>query len=312
MAFRDELETLGKTAVDHKDGIRTEEATKTAFVMPFIRVLGYNIFDPKEVVPEFVADVPGKKGEKVDYAIVKDGQPIMLVECKWCGDDLAFHHHDSQLIHYFNATSARFGVLTNGIRYKFYTDLEKSNIMDEEPFLDFNITHMEEAVIEVLKRFYKSDFDPGKIMLIASELKYGNKIRAIIAKEFADPTSPFVKFFAGQVYQGKLTEKVISHFTEIVKKSLDQFINDKIRDLKEPPEPPKEPPTSFGHRAGTQGAAIDAAIAKGGTIQDIAKAAAVSVGRAKSHIRHLIKDHNNVEVKIEKGVYSIEQKKEGK
>lgn len=95
--------------------------------MPFFSLLGYDVFDPHEFIPEFTADVGIKKGEKVDYAITKDGKPIILIEAKWCGDNL--EKHGSQLFRYFGTTSAKFGILTNGIIYKFYTDLDESNKM---------------------------------------------------------------------------------------------------------------------------------------------------------------------------------------
>ena len=37
--------------------IGTKESTKTALVMPFINALGYDVFNPFEVAPEFTADV---------------------------------------------------------------------------------------------------------------------------------------------------------------------------------------------------------------------------------------------------------------
>ena len=138
MDFIDELRSLVTRIMNTKDMIQTEEATKNAMVMPFIHLLGYNVFDPLEVTPELISDVGTKKGEKVDYAILKDGKPIILFECKKCGGDLSINHA-SQLFRYFHVTEARFGILTNGILYRFFTDLEQPNKMDEKPFLEFDI-----------------------------------------------------------------------------------------------------------------------------------------------------------------------------
>ena len=74
MEFTDQLAALSTRAIKQKDIIKTEEATKNALVMPFIQALGYDVFDPSEVIPEYIADVGSKKGEKVDYAIVADGK----------------------------------------------------------------------------------------------------------------------------------------------------------------------------------------------------------------------------------------------
>ena len=122
---------------------------------PFFRALGYDTTDPTEVVPEFTADIGTKRGEKVDFAIVKDKSPVMLFECKWCGTELS-NEHTSQLYRYFGVTETRFGVLTNGIVYWFYSDLEQPNKMDSKPFLEFNMLDIKEPLVEELKKFTKS------------------------------------------------------------------------------------------------------------------------------------------------------------
>ncbi|MBX9920858.1 MAG: type I restriction enzyme HsdR N-terminal domain-containing protein, partial [Mycolicibacterium frederiksbergense] len=137
MAFSDGLAGLAKKIRDTRHSVLTEEATKNAFIMPFIsNVLGYDVFDPSEVVPEFIADVGVKKGEKVDYAIFRDGQVQILMECKKIGDPLDLRYA-SQLFRYFAVTSARIAILTNGQQYHVYTDGDMPNRMDEKPFLMF-------------------------------------------------------------------------------------------------------------------------------------------------------------------------------
>lgn len=228
MDFKDQIKQLGERVVRLKDQIQTEEATKNAFIMPLIQALGYDIFNPLEVVPEFTADIGIKKGEKVDYAIIKDGQPIILIECKWWGENLDVHN--SQLFRYFHTTKSKFGLLTNGIQFRFYTDLIEVNKMDEKPFLEFDFTNMKEQTISELKKFHKSYFDLNSIVNSASELKYSGEIKNIMTNELNAPTPNFVKFFLRQVYSGQATEKVMIQFTEIVKKSLNQLISDIISD----------------------------------------------------------------------------------
>jgi len=121
MDFKDQIKRLGEKVLKLRDQIQTEEATKNAFIMPFIHALGYDIFNPEEVIPEFIADIGIKKGEKVDYAIQRNGMPVMLIECKWCNDCLDVY--SSQLFRYFHTTQSRFALLTNGVSYLFYTDL---------------------------------------------------------------------------------------------------------------------------------------------------------------------------------------------
>lgn len=228
MDFKDNILQLTEKIAKQKDAIVTEEGTKNAFIMPMIAALGYDIFNPFEVVPELDCDLIKKKGEKIDYAIMKDEQPILLIECKHWKQKLNLH--DTQLQKYFVASNARFGVLTNGIEYRFYTDLEKANIMDEKPFLIIDMLDLSDADIGQLKKFHKSYYNESDILSTASELKYTTEIKSILNREFISPTPDFVKFFLRQVYDGQATQKVVDQFTPIVKKSISSVVNDIISD----------------------------------------------------------------------------------
>ena len=226
MDFKDSIKQLADKVVQLKEGIQTEEATKNAFIMPFINVLGYDVFNPLEVVPELDCDLVKKKGEKIDYSIIKDGQPIILIECKHWKQNLSLHN--TQLARYFVASKAKFGILTNGIRYLFYTDLENQNIMDEKPFLEFDITDIKDFQIEELKKFHKSYFDIGNILNSASELKYASELKNIFATEILNPTPEIVKYFAKKVYDGVLTAKLQEQFAELVKRAINSYISEQI------------------------------------------------------------------------------------
>lgn len=226
MDFKDAILQLADRIGKLKDNIATEEATKNAFIMPMISALGYDVFNPLEVVPELDCDLVKKKGEKIDYAIIKDGVPILLIECKHIDQDLNLH--DTQLQKYFVASNARFGVLTNGIEYRFFTDLDKQNIMDERPFLVVNMLDISDADIEQLKKFHKSYYDVDEILSTAQELKYMTDVKAILNKEFANPSKDFVKYIIRPIYQGQIKENVIDLFTPIVKKSIASIIKERI------------------------------------------------------------------------------------
>lgn len=219
---------LGQKVPKLKESMYTEEATKTALIMPFLAALGYNVFDPTEVLPEFTCDIGTKKGEKIDYAILSGGKPIILIECKHWQQDLNLH--DNQLLRYFNVSSAKFGVLTNGIVYRFYTDLEEPNKMDEIPFLEINIEDLNDARIDELKKFHKSYFDVEKVLSTANELKYLGELRTIIQSEFSKPSNDFVRFLGKQVYSGVLTQRVVEELTPLVKRSIDGYVNEIISD----------------------------------------------------------------------------------
>ena len=229
MDFIDKIRELAARVSKQLEHIQTEEATKNALIMPFIAALGYNVFDPTEVTPELNADVGIKKGEKVDYAILRDSKPIILFECKHHAADLS-KVHASQLYRYFSVTTARFGVLTNGIVYWFFTDLEAPNKMDAKPFFEFNLLDIKEQAVEELKKFTKSAFDLNNILTTASELKYTREIRRIMAEQMQEPSDEFVKFFAAQVYQGRMTQTVREQFAQFTRQALKQFINDQINE----------------------------------------------------------------------------------
>jgi hypothetical protein len=226
MDFKDSIKQISERIENLKANLPTEEATKTALIMPFINALGYDIFNPLEVLPEMSCDIGTKKGEKIDYAILKDGEPIILIECKHWEQDLNLH--DNQLLRYFNVSKAKFGVLTNGIIYRFYTDLAEPNIMDDKPFLEVNLLDLKDTQIEELKKFHRSYFDVDTILSSASELKYTGELKTAISKEFASPTPDLVKYFGKQVYDGVFTPKVLEQFTSLVKRSINNYINDII------------------------------------------------------------------------------------
>jgi hypothetical protein len=228
MEFKDQIKQLGEKVLKLRDQIQTEEATKSAFVLPFIQALGYDIFNPMEVVPEFVTDYGAKNVEKVDYAILKENQPVLVIECKNHIENLEKHY--TQLHKYFHLTKARFALLTNGVQYLFYTDLDSANKMDEKPFFSFDITKIKEPQIKELAKFHKSGFDINTILTTASELKYSNAIKHVLLSELTNPTSDFVKYFVKRVYDGIATEKVMLQFTEIVRKTFDQTFNDIVND----------------------------------------------------------------------------------
>jgi hypothetical protein len=226
MDFKDHIKQLGARVLKLKDSTQTEEATKNAFIMPFIQALGYDVFNPLEVVPEFISDIGIKKGEKIDYAIFRDGNPTILIECKHWKENLDVH--DGQLLRYFHVSKAKFGLLTNGIIYRFYSDLVEPNKMDTKPFLDFNISEIKDVQIEELKKFHATFFDADSIVNTASELKYMNELKQLIQQELLNPSSEIVKHFAKQVYPNNISAKVLEQFTNLTKKAIQQHISDLI------------------------------------------------------------------------------------
>jgi len=228
MEFSDQIKQFAKRVQAIKDTILTEEATKTAIIMPFFAMLGYDVFNPQEFVPEFVADVGIKKGEKVDYAIMRDGQPSILIECKAVTEKL--EKHDSQLFRYFGTTTAKFAILTNGLSYRFYTDLDNSNKMDSMPFLSVDILSVKDSQLPQLQKFCKSEFDVDSIFSAASELRYLSEFKSTLSAELENPSDDFVRFFLQSCYSAPKTQVVIERFRPLVKKALAEYINENMKE----------------------------------------------------------------------------------
>ncbi|CAD5898835.1 MAG: type I restriction endonuclease [Bacilli bacterium] len=226
--FKEDLKFLSNRVSTLKESIGTEEATKTSLIMPFFQLLGYDVFNPTEFVPEFTADVGIKKGEKVDYAIILDSIPVMLVEAKSINEKLT--KHDSQLFRYFGTTTSRFGILTNGEEYKFFTDLDEPNKMDSTPFLTINLTNLKENQIPEIAKFHKENFDIDTITSSASELKYLNNLKSFLSEQLESPSDEFVKYFVSEIFEGLKTKTTLDRFSPIIKKGLNQFITEKVNE----------------------------------------------------------------------------------
>ncbi|WP_334149795.1 type I restriction endonuclease [Microbacterium sp.] len=230
MEFAERLDSLATKVKNQATAIGTEEATKNAFVMPFIStILGYDVFDPIEVVPEFTADVGTKKGEKIDYAIMRDGEVQILIECKPSMGSLKIEHA-SQLYRYFAVTNARIAVLTNGVAWHFYTDLDAPNRMDAKPFLVLDLLDIDETLISEIQKLSKESFDLDSIISAAEELKYIGALKREISSQFREPTDEWIKFFATRVYEGSYTQKVRQQFTTLVSKAAQQFLTERVND----------------------------------------------------------------------------------
>lgn len=231
MDFVDEVRTRsGRFAgrVKHWESeTPTEEATKTSLILPFIQMLGYDIFDPAEVVPEFTADIGIKRGEKVDYAIMQRGKPAILIECKKYGSNLA-EDAVSQLVRYFGVTNAHFGILTDGISYRFFSDLDQPNVMDPKPFFEFNMLSCSDKAVEELKRFTKEEFNVDETLEAAAVLKYIEGMKQALVRQLSTPDEEFSRWLTKQVYSKLLTQAARERFSHLVRQAFREFIDDRI------------------------------------------------------------------------------------
>lgn len=246
MDFEKDLQQFIERLITIKDSILTEEATKTSLIMPFFTLLGYDVFNPLEFTPEYIADVGIKKGEKVDYAILTNSVPMVLIEAK--SVDKKLGKHGSQLFRYFAASKAKFAILTNGIQYRFYTDLDEANKMDTFPFLQIDLLNIKNSQIDELKKFRKEAFNVSNILDAASVLKYKSHFKEILAQQMEEPGDDLIKIFLQEVYSGVRTQAVISKFRPILKQAMEEYINetmnDKIKTALNAPSSPAQSPVS--------------------------------------------------------------------
>lgn len=195
--FKDDFHTFRNKVQQYSDKFdtMTEEATKNAIIMPFLVLLGYDVFDPEEIIPEYTCDVAGKKGEKIDYVILHDGEPTVLIEAKRAGLKLQ-KQQQGQLYRYFSTNRCRLAVLTNGITYSFFSDINAPNVMDDEPFLSFNILEDdEELFLSSLEQFHKSVFNVKDILTKAVFLKYLKVVEQTLRSDLINPSDELVKYF---------------------------------------------------------------------------------------------------------------------
>ncbi len=232
--FIDDFHTYRSRALQYADKFSemTEEATKNALIMPFLVLLGYDVFNPNEVVPEYVCDVAGKKGEKIDYVILHDNEPAILIEAKRAGLKLQ-KQQQGQLYRYFSTNRCRLAILTNGNTYNFYSDINSPNIMDDEPFLSFDILDDdEELFLSSLEQFHKNNFNIKEILSKAIFLKYAKVVEQTIKQDLISPSDEIVKYFlsrpeikTGNRITTQIIEKHRAATAEAMRKVLGATIN---------------------------------------------------------------------------------------
>ena len=223
MGLMDEMRKISEKVNQQHHLMITEEATKQVSIRPFIQALGYDIGNLNEVHPEYTADARTSGSERVDYAIKQSGKPIIFIESKAANKVLS-ENYWRQLYDYFGAEDVRFGILTNGIEYRFYTDLEKLNIMDKQPFLIIDMLNLDDGLVNELEGFTKASFDVERILSSARKLR----VQRLLDKEYAQPSEEFVKFFARQLYTGALSKSVIQAFAPVVRQAWREFVEQKI------------------------------------------------------------------------------------
>lgn len=217
-----------------KDAEFNEEQTKHALVLPMLdRILGWDIYDSLRLIPEFTADTPGKNGEKVDYALdlQGDGHPEVLIEVKAIGSRLN-SRAAAQLYRYFGMTEAKIGILTDGYRWMLYSDLDKPNVMDDEPFLDFDLEDL--STRKPLEKLFSylsySNFDAGYLRAWGEVARDTERLRDLVKRELANPSDDFSKYFFSNLHPGsRATTNRLEAFKSMLIEVLNERDNENLR-----------------------------------------------------------------------------------
>ncbi|WP_421565765.1 type I restriction endonuclease [Ochrobactrum sp. EDr1-4] len=295
--FEESIKIIADRIKTHSSTMATEEAVKTAVVLPFLRALGYDVFDPNEVIPEFTADAVGKKGEKVDYAIQIENEIRILIECKPITVSLEKKHLD-QLYRYFSVTNTKFAILTNGRTFNFYTDLDAPNKLDTRPFFVFDMADFNPGIASELKKFEKASFNVDTILATAERLKYTSGIKKAINKLIEDPTEDFVRIVSAEVYEGRFTAPVKEMLTGVTKSAFRDVIMDAVKNrlsnaladteqVVEQIEEPAEEPEIVTTEEEIEGFMIVRAICR-----ELVAAKRIAMRDAKSYCAVLLDDNN--------------------
>lgn len=229
MDFAQKVKDLAARSKHASQHAMTEEATKTAVVMPFIQALGYDAFNLEEVVPEFIADVGIKKGEKIDFAVKIGGKTAILIEVKPISMSLGSAQY-SQLFRYFATVEARLAILLNGREIWFFSDIDEKNKMDKKPFFIFDLQNYDDRQVAELARFQKANFDMDSILEAASNLKYVKAAAAELSKQLTAPDDEFVRFFGKQIYDGTMTKAAVEMLRPAIQSALDEVIRNRIQE----------------------------------------------------------------------------------
>lgn len=232
MGLTEEIAALKSKTETQLHALSTKEKTKNALFLPFVKALGYDPFDVREVEPEFAVDVGGNEQMKVDYAIKKGGTPVMLFECKEAGTDLSAYDADP-LFRYFSEIEARIGVLTNGIKYRFFADLEDIGI-DERPFLTFNLLDHRRGDVRHLEQMQKATLDVDEVVASARDTKYKQLFKDYLDLQWKGPDEKFVRFMAERVSGEQVSEGFHDTFGPIVQEALQEFVQNRSEDRPEP------------------------------------------------------------------------------
>lgn len=209
-----------KELSDHVKG--NEQATKQSLIGPLFTLLGYDLTDPRQCLPEYRADFGKDRSVKpIDWAFIQNGKPIFFVEAKEAGKKLA--GFDEQLADYFaKVPEVKLGILTNGIQWRFFTDLVNANVMDKEPFVKWDVLADEQPPVDFLKVLHRADFNPSLLRTFAQQTHHQNLLVGELAR-LLEPSTEFTRLAVANIETRNLTAAVLENWKPIVANAINEW-----------------------------------------------------------------------------------------
>ncbi len=214
-----------KDLAEHVRG--NEQATKQSLIGPLFTTLGYDLTDPRECVPEYRADFgPNRSVKPIDWAFLQSGRPIFFVEAKEVGKKLS--NYDEQLGDYFaKSTDVKLGILTNGVHWRFFTDLVHSNVMDKEPFVKWDVLSDEEPPFDFLTLLQKSQYNPQLIRTFA-ERKRAQNLLVSELNRLLEPSAEFVRLAIANIETRRLTDAVVESWKPVLSNAIEEWAKQRM------------------------------------------------------------------------------------
>lgn len=223
------LLTVAKRSIGIMAACTNEESTKLYLVLPVLGLLGYDYTNPYEVYPEHAATFGAGEVARVDLAVLRDGQPVIAIECKATGADLA--NGRGQLARYFNALpSAKLGIMTNGIVFEFFVDSTEPNIMDDEPFMTLDLetvarVGVTDEVLESLASVTKELYDPDLIAEAAHVQLVKKRLRTIFVEEAKGPSEEFCRYALAKAGLANVRKSAIErYYAPLIKTAFEESL----------------------------------------------------------------------------------------
>ena len=230
MSFQQNLSLLQQQIHRFKSQVPNKEAAKLAFVLPFIECLGFNIRDPYEVKPGYSLNIDCTDSQRIDYCMIVNDAPAFLLACE--NPSLPLDIMKSPLYPCFSRIACKFAILTNGIEYHFYSDLEVDGILDSRPFFSVDLEGLSASQVEGLSRFQKDVFNPKEILVAVTNLKFRRDLKEALYQELVNPSEEFIFHILKSIKIGRVTQKLIEAYRpdvkECIRETLEELVDDMI------------------------------------------------------------------------------------